>query len=54
MADTGERPEADGTVAAFFDVDNTMIVGASIFHFAKGLASRNFLSWRDLGRFALR
>ena len=41
-------------MAAFFDVDNTMIVGASIFHFAKGLAARDFLSWRDLVRFALR
>jgi HAD superfamily hydrolase (TIGR01490 family) len=41
-------------MAAFFDVDNTMIVGASIFHFAKGMASRKFLSWNDLGRFALR
>jgi HAD superfamily hydrolase (TIGR01490 family) len=41
----------DPTAAAFFDVDNTMMVGASIFHFAKGLASRNFFSWRDLVRF---
>jgi HAD superfamily hydrolase (TIGR01490 family) len=40
--------------AAFFDVDNTMMVGASIFHFAKGLASRDFFSWRDLARFAAR
>jgi HAD superfamily hydrolase (TIGR01490 family) len=40
--------------AAFFDVDNTMMVGASIFHFAKGLASRDFFSWRDLVRFAAR
>jgi len=40
--------------AAFFDVDNTMIVGASIFHFAKGLASRHFFSWTDLVRFGLR
>jgi HAD superfamily hydrolase (TIGR01490 family) len=40
--------------AAFFDVDNTMLVGASIFHFAKGMAARNFFSWRDLVRFTLR
>src|SRR5436309_2271668 len=25
-----------------------MMVGASIFHFAKGLAARGFFSWRDL------
>ena len=40
--------------AAFFDVDNTMMVGASIFHFAKGLAARDFFSWRDVLRFAAR
>ncbi|MEO9139827.1 MAG: HAD-IB family hydrolase [Jatrophihabitans sp.] len=46
--------EPDPTAAAFFDVDNTMMVGASIFHFAKGLASRDFFSWRDLVRFTAR
>ena len=40
--------------AAFFDVDNTMMIGASIFHFAKGLAARDFFSWRDVMRFAAR
>jgi HAD superfamily hydrolase (TIGR01490 family) len=44
----------DPTAAAFFDVDNTMMVGASIFHFAKGLAARNFFSWRDLAAFTAR
>ena len=42
----------DPVAAAFFDVDNTMMVGASIFHFAKGLASRGFFTWRDLARFS--
>jgi HAD superfamily hydrolase (TIGR01490 family) len=46
--------EPDPSAAAFFDVDNTMMVGASIFHFAKGLATRNFFSWRDLARFTAR
>ncbi|MGH3767363.1 MAG: HAD family hydrolase [Pseudonocardiaceae bacterium] len=32
----------DLTAAAFFDVDNTMMQGASIFYFAQGLAARNF------------
>ena len=40
--------------AAFFDVDNTMMIGASIFHFAKGLAARKFFSWTDLVTFAAR
>jgi HAD superfamily hydrolase (TIGR01490 family) len=44
----------DPSAAAFFDVDNTMIVGASIFHFAKGLAARDFFSWRDLVAFSAR
>jgi HAD superfamily hydrolase (TIGR01490 family) len=44
----------DISAAAFFDVDNTMMVGASIFHFAKGMAARNFFTWRDLATFTLR
>jgi HAD superfamily hydrolase (TIGR01490 family) len=42
----------DLTAAAFFDVDNTMMVGASIFHFARGLAARHFFTGRDLAAFA--
>jgi HAD superfamily hydrolase (TIGR01490 family) len=49
----GDVP-ADPHAAAFFDVDNTMMMGASIFHFAKGLAARRFFSWRDLVRFTAR
>jgi HAD superfamily hydrolase (TIGR01490 family) len=44
----------DPAAAAFFDIDNTMMVGASIYHFAKGLAARDFFSWRDLASFAVR
>jgi len=39
--------------AAFFDVDNTVVQGASIFHLARGLYARDFFSARDIGRFAL-
>jgi HAD superfamily hydrolase (TIGR01490 family) len=42
----------DPTAAAFFDVDNTMMVGASIYHFARGLAARRFFTSRDLAAFA--
>ncbi|WP_375480437.1 HAD family hydrolase [uncultured Jatrophihabitans sp.] len=45
---------SDPSAAAFFDVDNTMMVGASIFHFAKGMAARDFFSWRDLLSFTAR
>src|SRR3954467_9990051 len=45
---------ADPAAAAFFDVDNTMMQGASIYHFARGLAARDFFTWRDLAQFALK
>jgi HAD superfamily hydrolase (TIGR01490 family) len=40
--------------AAFFDVDNTMMQGASIYYFARGLAKRRYFTSTDLARFALR
>ncbi|MFF5209935.1 HAD family hydrolase [Streptosporangium sp. NPDC000396] len=45
--------DPDPTAAAFFDVDNTMMRGASIYHFARGLASRGLFTTKDLIRFAL-
>ncbi|QTR01294.1 HAD family hydrolase [Saccharothrix algeriensis] len=42
----------DLTAAAFFDVDNTMMMGASIFHFARGLAARKYFRNSDLAGFA--
>src|ERR1700709_1283611 len=53
-AEVGVAPSVppDLTAGAFFDVDNTMMMGASIFHFARGLASRDFFTTRDLMRFA--
>lgn len=57
--DHDQRPEPptsaatpDLTAAAFFDVDNTMMMGASIFHFARGLASRKYFTTSDLAGFA--
>ena len=38
--------------AAFFDVDNTVMQGASIFHLARGLYARDFFTARDIGLFA--
>jgi HAD superfamily hydrolase (TIGR01490 family) len=40
--------EADSTSAAFFDVDNTVMQGASIFHLARGLHRREFFSTREI------
>lgn len=42
----------DPEAAAFFDVDNTIMQGASIFHLARGLYARDFFGARDIGRFA--
>src|SRR4051812_43618870 len=42
----------DPGAAAVFDVDNTVMQGASIYHFARGLAARDFFTWRDLSQFA--
>ncbi|QKT08411.1 HAD-IB family hydrolase [Gordonia sp. X0973] len=43
------RPDgADLTAAAFFDVDNTLVQGASIVHFARGLAAHKYFSYSDV------
>ena len=42
----------DPTGAAFFDVDNTVMRGASIFHLARGLAARKFFTTREIADFA--
>jgi HAD superfamily hydrolase (TIGR01490 family) len=39
---------ADPTAAAFFDVDNTVMQGASLFHLARGLHRREFFTTRDI------
>lgn len=39
----------DVGAAAFFDVDNTLVQGASIFLFGAGLARRGFFDFRELG-----
>lgn len=42
----------DVRAAAFFDLDNTVMQGAAIFHFGRGLYKRKFFETRDLYRFA--
>lgn len=38
--------------AAFFDVDNTIMRGSSLFHLAVGLAKRKYFNAREIGGFA--
>ncbi|MGJ9413291.1 HAD family hydrolase [Aeromicrobium sp. CF4.19] len=45
-------PRPDPLAAAFFDVDNTLMQGASIFHFARGLHRREFFTTSDIMRAA--
>lgn len=45
---------SDPTAAAFFDLDNTMMIGASIFHLARGLAARKYFTTSDMAGFAWR
>ncbi|MFG2027534.1 HAD family hydrolase [Streptomyces sp. NPDC048825] len=51
-----EEPEfpvlGDDKAAAFFDLDNTVMQGAALFHFGRGLYKRKFFETRDLYRFA--
>ncbi len=42
----------DPRAAAFFDVDNTIMAGASAYWYARGLAARKFFTTRDLASFA--
>ena len=49
-----ETMTADATGAAFFDVDNTLMRGASSFHFAVGLARRNYFSGREIVGFGVK
>lgn len=45
-------PVPDLAAAAFFDVDNTLMQGASIYYFARGLAARRMFRPRDVVRMA--
>ena len=46
--ETALSTPADPTAAAFFDVDNTVMQGASIVHLARGLHRRQFFTTREI------
>lgn len=50
----GDRPQSESTAAAFFDVDNTIMRGASLFHFAAGLAKMKYFSGREIFGFGVK
>jgi HAD superfamily hydrolase (TIGR01490 family) len=45
-------PVPDPAAGAFFDVDNTLMRGASIYYFARGLAARKMFGPMDLAKMA--
>ncbi|MDO9590200.1 MAG: haloacid dehalogenase-like hydrolase, partial [Microcella sp.] len=45
------RERASRPVIAFFDVDNTLLHGASVYHIGRVAWKRGHLGWRDLTRF---
>ncbi len=53
--DEAEGPEfpvvGDDKAAAFFDLDNTVLQGAALFYFGRGLYQRKFFQRRELTRF---
>ncbi|NSC23209.1 HAD-IB family hydrolase [Streptomyces albus subsp. chlorinus] len=52
-AEEAEFPvSGDVRAAAFFDLDNTVMQGAALFHFGRGLYKRKFFRKRELARFA--
>ncbi|MEZ5117951.1 MAG: HAD-IB family hydrolase [Candidatus Nanopelagicales bacterium] len=50
--ESGMEVPPDPQAAAFFDVDNTIMKGASIFHLAVGLAKRRFFTVAEISDFA--
>lgn len=52
-ADPGRQRGSESGAAAFFDIDNTIMRGSSMFHFARGAASRGLIKPGDIAGFAL-
>ncbi|MEZ0384054.1 HAD family hydrolase [Mycobacterium sp. pW045] len=48
VLDADPPAPVDLTAAAFFDVDNTLVQGSSMVHFGRGLAARNYFTYRDV------
>jgi HAD superfamily hydrolase (TIGR01490 family) len=51
MSDAVVSAPTDSAIVAFFDVDNTLLRGASIYHIAKAARRDGLLTFRDILRF---
>jgi HAD superfamily hydrolase (TIGR01490 family) len=54
MTDDAALPARTLPVAAFFDVDKTLVNGASLLFLARAARSLGIVSWRDIMRFGLK
>ena len=45
-------PPSDRPIVAFFDVDNTLMRGASVYYVGRAAWRRGLISWRDIAVFA--
>ncbi|MBH0055047.1 MULTISPECIES: HAD family phosphatase [unclassified Salinibacterium] len=52
MHEVTSPPPSQNAVVAFFDVDNTLMRGASAFYLSKEAWRRGIVGWRDIARFA--
>jgi HAD superfamily hydrolase (TIGR01490 family) len=52
MREADVPPPSDNPIVAFFDVDNTLLRGASVYHVAKAARRRGLVTTRELLRFA--
>lgn len=52
MPDAAPPPPSDRPIVAFFDVDNTLMRGASVYYVGREAFRRGLISWRDIAVFA--
>jgi HAD superfamily hydrolase (TIGR01490 family) len=52
MPDAVPQTPSDRPIVAFFDVDNTLMRGASIYYVGREAFRRGLISWRDIAIFA--
>ncbi len=52
MSDHDRNSATPAPVVAFFDVDNTLLRGASVYHVSRAAWKRGLVRWRDVSTFA--
>ncbi|MGL4340071.1 MAG: HAD family hydrolase [Rhodoglobus sp.] len=52
MSNDAPKPPSERPILAFFDVDNTLMKGASVYYVGREAFRRGLISWRDIALFA--